>query len=141
MSEKTLKFGENVVNKKDFYASKQAIILNLVDTNSIVVSDKFKLSDDGCKYFISYSDGDIIRPLCIILPQMSGYVKYFDNGGKNMSSKIEYDIVNLKYTEIWNKIKRLLGTRFHSQPIYDVKHIKTKVKTFGDVTSTFFFKR
>ena len=68
MSEQTLKFGENVVKKK-------AITLHLLDTNNIVVSDKFKLSDNGCKYFIGYSDGDIIRPLCIILPQMSGYIK------------------------------------------------------------------
>ena len=47
-----------MVNKREFYASKQAIALNLVNTNKIV-------------YFIGYYD-DIIRPLCIILPQMSG---------------------------------------------------------------------
>ena len=140
MSEQTLKFGENVVNKKDFHASKQAITLDFVDTNNIVVSDKFKFSDDGCKYFIGSSDGDVIRPLCILLPQMSGYIKYFDNGGKNMSFKIENEIFHLKYTEIWNKIKRLLGTRFHNHPIYDEKYIKTKVKTFSGVTSTFFSK-
>ena len=34
------------------------------------------------KYFIGYKDNNIVRPLCIILPQISGYVKYFDNGGK-----------------------------------------------------------
>ena len=41
--------------------------------------------------------------------------------------------VYLKYTEIWNKIKKLLNTRFHSQPIYDEKYIKTKVKTFSRI--------
>ena len=71
---------------------------------------------------------------------MSGYIKYFDNGNKNMSFKIEDENVYLKYTEIWNKTKRLLDTRFHSQPIYDDKCIKTKVKTFSGVTSTFFSK-
>ena len=45
---------------------------------------------------------------------MSEYIKYFDNGGKNVSFKIEDESVHLKYTEILNKIKRLLGTRFHS---------------------------
>ena len=108
MSEQTLKFGDIVVNKKEFHASKQAIALNLVNTNKIVVSNKFKHSDDGSKYFIGYlhdDDDDVIRPLCIILPQMSGYIKYFDNGGKNMSFKIEDESVYLKYTEIWNKIK------------------------------------
>ena len=83
MSEQTLKFGDIVVNKKDFHASKQAIALNLVNTNKIAVSGKFKHSDDGFKYFIGYLHyGDLIRPLCIILPQMSGYIKYFDNCGK-----------------------------------------------------------
>ena len=36
---------------------------------------------------------------------MSGYIKYFDNVGKNMSFKIEDESLYLKYTEIWNKIK------------------------------------
>ena len=90
MSEQTLKFGDIVVNKKEFHASKQAIALNLVDTNKIVVSGKFKFSDNSSKYFIGYShddDDDVIRPLCIVLPQRGGYIKYFDNDGRNMSLK------------------------------------------------------
>ena len=69
---------------------------------------------------------------------MSGYIKYFDNVGKNMSFKNEDENVYLKYTDIWNKIKRLLNTRFHSQPIYDNKYIKSKVKTFSSIINTFF---
>ena len=73
MSEQTLKFGDLVVNKREFHASKQTIPLNLVITNKIVASDKFKHSDDGFKYFIGYlHDDDVIRPLRIILPEMSG---------------------------------------------------------------------
>ena len=73
MSEQTLTCGDIVVNKREFHASKQAIALNLVNTNKIVVSDKFKHSDDGFKYFIGcLHDDDEIRPLCIILPQMTG---------------------------------------------------------------------
>ena len=93
MSEKTLKFGDIVVNKKEFCASKQVIALNLVDTDKIVISDKFKHSNNGSKYFIGYIDDDIIRPLCIILPQMSEYIKYLDHGGKNISFKIEDESV------------------------------------------------
>ena len=101
MSEQTLKFGKDVVNKKDFHASKQTIALDLVENSRILVSDKFNFSDEGCKYFIGYlHDDDVIKPLCIILPQMSGYIKYFDNGGKNMSFKIEDESVRLKYTKI-----------------------------------------
>ena len=67
MSEQTLKFGSVVINKIEFHASKEAIALNLVDTNKIVTSDKLKYGEDGSKYFIGYlHDDDIVRPLCII---------------------------------------------------------------------------
>ena len=106
MSEQTLKFGDKVVNKRELHASKQAIALNLVDTNKIVIFEKFKHSDNGSKCFIGYlHDDDVIRPVCIILPQMSGYIKYFDNDGKNMSFKIEDESVYLKYTKTWKKLK------------------------------------
>ena len=82
MNEKTLKFNNIKVNKKEFHKSKQAIDLDSVTVNQIVVSDKFKHSEEGYKYFIGYQEGEIVRPLCIILPQMSGCIKYFENSGK-----------------------------------------------------------
>ena len=45
---------------------------------------KWHHSDDGFKYFIGYKEDNIVKPLCIILPQMSGYIKYIENGGKNI---------------------------------------------------------
>ena len=124
---KTLVFNDVKMNKKDFYNTKNAIPLNLVDVNNIVVSNKFKNNNDTSKYFIGYqNDIDVINPLCIILPQMSGYIKYVKNGGKNMSFKIEDEDVYLKYNEIWNKIKNMLNVKFRSEPIYDDKYIKAK---------------
>ena len=89
MSEKTLKFDNIRVNKKEFHKSKQPINLDLVNVDQIVISDKFKHSDDGFKYFIGYKEGEIVKPLCIILPQMSGYIKYFEKREKNMSFVIK----------------------------------------------------
>ena len=115
MSEQTLKFDHIVVNKKDFHASKQAIALDLVESSKILVSDKFKHNENGFKHFIGYLHvGNVIRTNCIILPQMSGYVKYFDNGRKSISFLIEDEDVYFKYGEIWNKIKKLLGVKLHS---------------------------
>ena len=125
MSEKPLKFGNIIADKKEFQTSKKPITLILVDIEKIVVSNKFKHSDKGFKYFIDYTD-NVIRPLCIILSQMSGYIKYFDDGGKNMSFKIEDDTVLVKYNEIWKK--NVLNIKFHSKSAYDEKYIKTKVK-------------
>ena len=70
-----------------------------VNVDQIVVSDRFKHSDNSFKYFISYQEGEIVKPLCIILTQMSGYIKYLENGGKTCLSW-------LKMTMYWiNKIK------------------------------------
>ena len=51
------------VNKKEFHLSKQAIDLSLVIVDQIVISDKFKHSDNGFKYFISYQECEIVKPL------------------------------------------------------------------------------
>ena len=138
MSEKTLKFDNIRVNKKEFHKSKQPIDLNLINIDQIVVFDKFKHSDDGFKYFIGYKEGEIVKPLCIILPQMTGYIKYFENGGKNMSFVIKDDDVLDKYNEIWDKIKETLSIKFHSMPVYDEKYIKAKVREFNGVIKTNF---
>ena len=82
----------------------------------------------GFTYFIDYKDVNIARPLCIILPQMSGYIKHFENGGKNMSFMIEDDSVLVKYNQIWNNVKKTLNIKFHSMPVYDKKYIKPKLK-------------
>ena len=93
MSENTLKFDNIRVNNKEFHKSKQSIKLDSVNVDQIVVADNFKHSDDGFKYFIGYKEGEIFKPICIILPQLSGYIKYFEDGGKNMSFMIKYDDV------------------------------------------------
>ena len=138
MNEKILKFDNIRVNKKEFHKSKQPVNLDLINVDQIVVSDKFKHSDGSFKYFIGYKDGEIVKPLCIILPQMTGYIKYFENGGKNMSFVIKDDDVLDKYNEIWDKIKETLSIKFHSMPVYDEKYIKAKVREFNGVIKTNF---
>ena len=72
------------------------------NVDQIVGSDKFKHNNEGFKYFTGYQEGEIVKPLCIILPQISGYIKYFGNGDKNMSFLIKDDEVWEKYVKIWN---------------------------------------
>ena len=85
MIENTLKFNNIRLNKKKFM-SKEPIDLLSVNIDQIVISDKFKHNSEGFKYFIGYLEGRIVKPLCIILPQMSGYIKYFENGSKHIKS-------------------------------------------------------
>ena len=137
MGEKTLKFNNIKVNKKEFHKSKQAIDLDSVDTDKIVVYDKFKHSEEGYKHFVGYQEGEIVKPLYIILPQMNGYIKYFESG-KNMSFLIKNDEVCEKYDEIWNVIENKLGIKFHSEPIYEKKYWKAKVREFeGEIRTNF----
>ena len=79
------KFDNIRVSKKEFRKCKQPINSSLVNLDQIVVSDKFKHSDDSFKYFIGYKEHEIVKPLYIILPQMNAYIKYFESSGKNMS--------------------------------------------------------
>ena len=74
MSEKRLKFNNIKLNKKEFNKPKEQIDLLSVDLDQIVISYKFKHNDEGFKNFISYLEGEIVKPLCTILPQMSGYI-------------------------------------------------------------------
>ena len=138
MSQKTLKFNNIRLNKKKFQKSKEPIDLLSVDVDQIVVSYKFKHNDEGFKYFIGYLKGEIVKPLCIILLQMSGYIKYFENDGKTCLFFSEDDEVWDKFDKIWDVIKDQLGIKFHSQPIYKYKHLKAKVRKFGGVIKTNF---
>ena len=68
MGKITLIFNNIRVNKMEFHMSKNAIDLMSVNINEIVVSDKYNHNEDCIKYFIGYQKGEIIRPLCMILP-------------------------------------------------------------------------
>ena len=118
--------------------SKEPIELLSVNVDQIVVSDKFKHNNEGFKYFIGCLKGEIPKPLCIILPQMSGYIKYFENGAKNMCFLTKNDEVWDKYDEIWDAIKNKLGIKFHSKPVYEYKYLKPKVREFDCVIKTYF---
>ena len=69
---------------------------------------------------------------------MSGYIKYFDIGSKNMSFMVKNDDVLDKYNEIWDKIKETLNIKFHSIPVYDEKYIKAKVSELNGGIKTNF---
>ena len=101
------------------YDSKEAVELDSLDINKIVVSNKWKINDTSSKFFVGYlNDSNVIGPLFIILPQISGYIKYFKEGSKNMSFKTDDEDIYSKYSKNWDKIKELLNTNLHSQRIH-----------------------
>ena len=130
ISSQKIKFGDKEVDEKEFYSSKEAILLHSTDLSKIVVSNRWKLNDTTYKYFCGYLNNDVIQPLCVILPQMNGCIKYFDNGRKNMSFVTDDKKVYEKYDEIWNVVKGLLKLKFTASPIRDYKYILAKLKIF-----------
>ena len=121
ISLRKIKFGDKEVYKTKFYSSKQAISLNSIDLNKIVVSKKWKINDATYKYICGYLNNDTIQPLCVILPQMNGYIKYFDDGGKNMSFFTDDEEIYEKYNKIWEVVRKLLKVDFTVGPVRDDK--------------------
>ena len=138
MSLKKIKFGNKEIDKKEFYSSKQAISLDSVDLSKIVVLNKWKINDTTYKYLYGYLNNDVIQPLCIILLQMNGYIKYFDDGVKNMSFVTYDEDVYEKYNEIWEVVRKLLKIKFTVNLIRDDKYIITKLKIFNGTNRTTF---
>ena len=138
MSLKKIKFGNKEVNKKEFYSSKEAISLDSVDLNKIVVSKKCKINDTTYKHICGYLNNDTIQPLYVILPQMDGYIKYFDDGGKNMSFVTDDEKIYEKYNEIWEVIRNLLKIDFTVNPVRDDIYLVAKLKLFNKINRTTF---
>ena len=138
MNSQSIKFWAKEVNKKDFNSSKSAILLNDVDVSKIVVSNKWKINETTCKFFIGYVSKDVIRPLCVILPQMNGFIKYFEDDSKNMLFITDDASVYAKYSEVWDKVKKLLKLKFTTNPIRNEKYVLAKLKIFNGVNKTTF---
>ena len=123
---------------KKIYSSKQAVSLDSVDLNKVVVSKKWKINDTAYKYICGYLNNDTIQTLCVILPQMDGYIKYFDDGGKNRSSVTDDEIIYEKYNEIWEVIRNLLKVDFTVGPVRDDIYLVAKFKIFNKINRTTF---
>ena len=138
MSLRKIKFGNKEVNRKEFYSSKQAFSLDSVDLNKIVVSKKWKINDTTYKHICGYLNNDTIQPLYVILPQMDGYIKYFDDGGKNMSFVTDDEKIYKKYNEIWEVIRNLLKIDFTVNPVLGDIYLVAKLKIFNKINRTIF---
>ena len=134
MSERNIAFNDKKTRKSTFYKNKTKNNIEDIDVNNILVSKLEPYSEKNlCKYFIGYNDNDIIRPLCIRLPQMTGYARKFDENAA-MSFVVKDKQLLKNYTQIWEIIEKLMKTNFESKPVYcdHDKYIKTKIKTYAD---------
>ena len=140
MSGKSINFEDKKISKNNFYKNEKLFKIEDIDVNKILVSIKESYGKkNSLKYFIGYDDDDVIRPLCIKLPQMIGYVKHFDSN-KTMSFKVIDNKLLKKYTKISEKVSNIMDKKFDSNTVYgdNDKHIKTRIKSYGDKINTNF---
>ena len=91
MSRKNINFDDKKIKKSQFYKNKKLNNINDIDVDKTLVSKKESYGiKNSIKYFIGYNDDGVIRPLCIKLPQVIGYVNLdpsssdkYDNEPKN----------------------------------------------------------
>ena len=136
-------FNDWKINKSNFYKNKKPSKIDETDVVKMSVSKRESFGEkSSLKYFVGYNDNDVIKPLCIKLPQIIGYVRHFDHfdSNKKMSFKANYNRLLNKYTKIWERVSSLMNIKSDSEPVYgdNYKYIKTKIKSFGDKVNTNF---
>ena len=118
MSIKNVNFIDKKNQKSDFYKNEKVTRIQDTDANKILVSEKEPYdTKNSFRYFIGYKVNDVIRPLCIKFPQMTGYVRKFE-GNTTMLFKINDKQLLRKYNQIWERVERLLKMEFDSEPAY-----------------------
>ena len=151
MSGKSINFDDRKIKKIDFYRNKKIFNIDDIDVYKMLVSKKEPYGkNNSLIYFIGYNDNDVIRPLCLGLSQMTGYINKFDeNKNKDtitMSLMVKDKQFFKNYNKIWKETERLMSIDFNSHVFYgdddDNKYIKTKIRTFADsITTTFHGKK
>ena len=144
MSGKNVNFDDKKNLKTDFYKNKKVTKIDDIDVDKILVSKKEPyVTKNSFKYFIGYNDNDVIRPLCVRLPQMTGYVRMFDENA-TMSFMANNKQILKNYNKIWERAENLLKIEFESKRVYgdDGKYRKTNIKIYaGSMTTNFYNKK
>ena len=144
MSEKNINFNDKKIKRSTFYKNKIINTIEDIDVNNILFSKKEPYGNKySVKYFTGYNDNDIIRPLCIRLPQMTGYARKFDENA-TLSFIVKDKKLLKSYTKIWKTSEGLMKINFESKPVYDddVKYINTKIKIYaGSIITNFHNKK
>ena len=134
-----VRFGDREISKERFYAARRPIRIWDVNVGDIVISKLVK-AKINFKYLIVYLD-KVVRPLVLIMPKISGYVKTFkieEGNNELMSFHINDEKLLEKYEAILTKIVDLKNIKLHTLPVYDDRYIKTKLKRFNDKVYTNF---
>ena len=142
MGKEILTSGDVETEKNKFYRNKTPILLKDVDIQKVLVSNKISFSEKNYKCFIGYLYNDNkVKPLHIVLPKTSAYVKIYDGQTKWMYFLIEDDDLLEKHNTIRDKVSADIKKEFDNEPVYNKEFLKTKIRSHDDeVTKLQIFK-
>ena len=143
MGKEILTFGDIEIEKISFIVRHKTLtLLRDVDIEKVLVSNKISFGEKNYKYFIGYLYNDNkVKPLHIMLPKTSAYVKSYDGQTKWMYFLIEDDDLLEKYNTIWDKFSVEIKKEFDKEPVYKNAFLKTKIKSHGDQVADFYDKK
>ena len=131
--------------KKIFFFTVIRILFFLgdLDIEKVLLSNKISFGEKNYKYFISYFyNGNKVKPLYVVLPKMSAYVKSYDGPTKWVYFLIEDSDLLEKYNTIWNKVSSYIKKKkIDSELVYNKNDLKTKVKSHDDKVTGFYNKK
>ena len=108
MNENNISLDVKEITKNDFYKNNKKIFnIDDIDVNKVLVSKKERYGkNNALKYFVEYSDNDVIRPLGLRLSKMTGYINNFkDDTTTTMSVRVNDKQLLKNYNKIWKKLK------------------------------------
>ena len=126
MENTIIKIDDIKIPKQKFHQHRRPISIENGEIDKIVVSEK-----------VGYRDAKKSKPLCVFLPKMTTYRKYFDEI-KYVSFLIKDDKLLEKYNEIWDKVSYTIPKEFGSNLLYNKRNLRDKIKSYKGKTNANF---
>ena len=127
---------------KEILTFRNIEIFKDLDIEKVLVSNKISLGEKNYKYFIGNLHNDHkVKPLHMMLPKTSAYLKSYDGQTKWMYFLIEDDKLLEKYNTISDKVSADIKKEFDSDPVNNKEFLNTKIKSRGDEVTVFIIKK
>ena len=142
MGKEILMFGDTEIEKTNFYRDKTPIFLKDVDIEKVLACIKIYFDEKNYNYHFGYLYNDHkVKPLHIMLPKSSSYVKSFDEQTNWIYFLIEDHDLLEKYNTILDKVSADVKKEFESEPVYNKEFLKTKIKSYVHEILDFYNKK
>ena len=126
---------QNKIENNKFYGHKSPILKKDLDIEKVLVSSKVS---SGVKTINTLLVNDLkVKPLHIMLPKISAFIKIIDRQKKWMYFLIEYDDLLQEYNTLWEEFRADIEKEFDRKPVCNKNFLKTKINSHGNKITDF----